>query len=69
MSTGVYLETQPGEFYIFHSWILHGSKRNASDSRRTGLNMRFAMLGDEFEPEFEYVPVVSPVERPAAAAG
>ena len=27
-----YLEAKAGEFYIFHSWILHGSAPNRSPS-------------------------------------
>jgi ectoine hydroxylase-related dioxygenase (phytanoyl-CoA dioxygenase family) len=51
----VNLEAQPGQFYLFHSWALHGSPPNASSEPRVGLNMRFAGRGDEVDPEFEYI--------------
>jgi ectoine hydroxylase-related dioxygenase (phytanoyl-CoA dioxygenase family) len=53
----VFLEAQPGEFWLFHSWLLHGSDANRSTARRAGLNMRFCMRGDEAQSEFEYLPV------------
>jgi 1,5-anhydro-D-fructose reductase (1,5-anhydro-D-mannitol-forming) len=68
MNSAVTLETGPGEFYIFHSWILHGSEGNRLNSKRTALNMRFTMRGDEFEPKFEYVPVTSPLDLPVVQA-
>jgi predicted dehydrogenase len=55
LSDAVSLEADPGEFYIFHSWVLHGSGLNTSDRRRAGLNMRFAAPGDAIEPQFEYI--------------
>lgn len=64
MSTAVTLETRPGEFYIFHSWVLHGSAINRAGLRRTALNMCYCMQGDEWEPEFEYVPMTSLPEQP-----
>jgi ectoine hydroxylase-related dioxygenase (phytanoyl-CoA dioxygenase family) len=59
----VLLELGPGEFYVFHSWILHGSPPNISDMRRTALNMRFVAPGGEMEPQLEYIPLrhASPV--------
>ena len=63
LSAAVTLETEPGEFYIFHSWILHGSDYNKSGLKRTALNMRFTLRGDELEPKFEYVPMTSPLEQ------
>jgi predicted dehydrogenase len=51
----VVLALEPGEFFIFHSWILHGSEANASARRRAGLNMRFVRRGHEADPAFEYV--------------
>jgi predicted dehydrogenase len=48
---------EPGEFYLFHSWLLHGSEANKSKGRRAGVNMRYAAVGDEFEDQFEYIPL------------
>ena len=48
---------RPGEFIIYHGWLLHGSGPNASDRRRAGLNMRFAPPGLECEGEFVYIPL------------
>jgi hypothetical protein len=54
----------PGEFIIYHAWLLHGSGPNTSSRRRAGLNMRFAPLGLECEDEFVYIPIeTSPVAR------
>lgn len=63
LSDAVFLELLPSEFYVFHSWILHGSGPNISDNRRAALNMRFAAPGGEVEPQFEYLPLrnASPV--------
>ena len=57
MDSAVMLDLKAGEFYIFHSWLLHGSGPNTSESRRAGLNMRFARQWDDVEEQFEYVPV------------
>jgi hypothetical protein len=69
LSRAVSLEASPGEFYIFHSWVLHGSGRNASDHRRVGLNMRFAAPNDAIEPGFEYLLLrsVAPSDAPDRA--
>lgn len=48
---------QPGEFIIYHGWLLHGSSPNTSARRRAGLNMRFAPNGLECEDEFVYIPI------------
>lgn len=48
---------QPGEFIIFHAWLLHHSGPNESDRRRAGLNIRFAPSGYECEDEFQYIPI------------
>ncbi len=48
---------EPGEFYLFHSWLLHGSEPSSSKGRRAGVNMRYAAVGDEFEADFEYIPL------------
>jgi predicted dehydrogenase len=55
LARNVVLALEPGEFFIFHSWILHGSEANASARRRAGLNMRFVRRGHEADPAFEYV--------------
>jgi predicted dehydrogenase len=62
LSRAVTFELEPGEFYLFHSWLLHGSDANDSPGRRAGLNMRYAAVGDEYEEKFEYIPLVC---RPA----
>lgn len=46
---------KPGEFYIFHSWLLHSSGTNTSNSPRTGLNMRFMSARDSVEPLYDYI--------------
>jgi predicted dehydrogenase len=48
---------QPGEFIIYHGWLLHGSGANRSAHRRAGLNMRFAPPGLECEKGFVYIPL------------
>jgi predicted dehydrogenase len=47
--------TKPGEFYIFHSWVLHSSGLNASSHPRSALNMRFMSADEQVEPCFEYI--------------
>jgi predicted dehydrogenase len=58
---------KPGEFIIFHAWLLHGSGPNDSDRRRAALNIRFAPPGYECEDEFAYIPItcgdVAPSDR------
>ena len=58
---------KPGEFIIYHGWLLHGSSPNDSDRRRAGLNMRFAPAGLECEEEYLYIPIqtseVTPSDR------
>ena len=48
---------EPGEFYLFHSWLLHGSEANKSKGRRAGVNMRYTATGHEYEEDFEYIPL------------
>jgi len=55
ISRAVTLALEPGEFYLFHSWLLHGSLANDSPLRRAGLNMRYVAEGDEFDESFEYI--------------
>jgi ectoine hydroxylase-related dioxygenase (phytanoyl-CoA dioxygenase family) len=50
---------QPGQFYLFHSWLLHGSNANDTTGRRAGLNMRFVRVGDEHEANCVYVPLAA----------
>jgi 1,5-anhydro-D-fructose reductase (1,5-anhydro-D-mannitol-forming) len=57
LSRAVLLDLGPGEFYIFHSWILHGSGPNSSEGRRAALNMRFVAPGGEVEPQSRYLPL------------
>lgn len=65
LSRAVLLDLGPGEFYIFHSWILHGSGPNTSEGRRAALNMRYVAPGGEVEPQSRYLPLreTSPVAR------
>jgi 1,5-anhydro-D-fructose reductase (1,5-anhydro-D-mannitol-forming) len=49
LSSAVPLEAEAGEFYIFHSWLLHSSGPNTSEDRRAALNMRFIAPGGEAE--------------------
>ncbi|MGB5587275.1 MAG: phytanoyl-CoA dioxygenase family protein, partial [Gammaproteobacteria bacterium] len=58
ISRAVTLDLKPGEFYIFHSWLLHTSGPNASNGRRAGLNMRYAAQGEECDTQFEYFPLL-----------
>jgi predicted dehydrogenase len=61
-----FLEARPGEFWLFHSWLLHGSDASPSGARRAALNMRFCERGDEVESEFEYLPLRGPIARDPA---
>ncbi|MBW2500215.1 MAG: phytanoyl-CoA dioxygenase family protein [Deltaproteobacteria bacterium] len=62
LDKAITFELKPGQFYIFHSWLLHGSDPNDSDLRRAGLNIRFARVGDEYDEGVEYFPL-SPAEE------
>jgi predicted dehydrogenase len=57
IASALSLDLEPGQFYIFHSWILHGSTANPSKLRRAGLNIRFARLGEEYDEGAEYFPL------------
>ena len=57
VSRAVFLELGPGEFYIFHSWVLHASGPNISKERRAALNMRYVAPGGEAESEVQYIPL------------
>jgi 1,5-anhydro-D-fructose reductase (1,5-anhydro-D-mannitol-forming) len=55
LNEAVTLELEAGEFYLFHSWVLHGSPPNATSARRAGLNARFVRRGDEYERDCVYL--------------
>jgi len=55
LSHAVTFAAEPGQFYLFHSWLLHGSDANASRTRRAGLNMRYASLAHQFDDSAEYI--------------
>ncbi len=55
------IELEPGEFIIFHSWLLHGSSPNTSSERRAALNVRYVAQGHECE-SVEYIPLECPCE-------
>ena len=57
LATAVTFALEPGEFYLFHSWLLHGSEANASAKRRAGLNMRYVAVDHEYEDDIEYFPL------------
>ncbi len=57
IARAVPLELRPGQFYIFHSWVLHGSPPNPLPQRRAGLNMRYAPQGCRREPGVEHFPL------------
>ncbi len=57
LARAVTFALRPGEFYIFHSWLLHGSGPNTSKIRRAGLNSRYSPQGYDCEPEVEYIPL------------
>jgi hypothetical protein len=58
-SRTVSFDAAPGEFYLFHSWILHLSTANASTSPRTGLVMRFVTPSDAVQPHTDYTTVTA----------
>ena len=55
LERAVTLTLEPGEFYLFHSWLLHASDANASRGRRAGVNMRYASPAHQFESTAEYI--------------
>jgi ectoine hydroxylase-related dioxygenase (phytanoyl-CoA dioxygenase family) len=57
IDAAVTLELAAGEFYLFHSWLLHGSPPNGGAARRAGLNARFVRRGDERERGCVYLPL------------
>ena len=68
LASAVTLKLEAGEFYLFHSWLIHGSAPSSIAVRRAGLNMRYIAPGDCYEPECQYIPLdcARPAE-PAAA--
>jgi ectoine hydroxylase-related dioxygenase (phytanoyl-CoA dioxygenase family) len=40
-STAVAIELEPGEFFLFDTWVLHSSMANTSGRRRTALSVRY----------------------------
>jgi ectoine hydroxylase-related dioxygenase (phytanoyl-CoA dioxygenase family) len=40
-STAVAMELEPGEFFLFDTWVLHSSPANTSGRRRTALSVRY----------------------------
>ena len=54
LSAAVALETAPGQFQVFHSWIVHISGPNTSNRPRTGLIARFVRPEDAIDPAIEY---------------
>ncbi len=57
VARAVTFELEPGQFYLFHSWLLHGSDVNRTRQRRAGLNMRYTRIGDEYEAGCIYLPL------------
>jgi len=57
LEQAVLLEAKAGQFYLFHSWLLHSSEPNSSEQRRAALNMRYVAPGCDLSPDFHYVPV------------
>jgi len=60
------LNLEAGEFYLFHSWLIHGSAPSSIAVRRAGLNMRYIAPADCYEAECQYIPL--DCRRPDEAA-
>jgi hypothetical protein len=54
LAQSVPLLTRPGDFYILHSWTLHRSLTNASDSPRSAIVLRFVAPDDAVQPGAQY---------------
>lgn len=54
LSRAVALEAAPHQFHVFHSWLVHISGPNDSDTPRTGLVARFVRPEDAIDPSIEY---------------
>lgn len=57
LASAVMLSLEAGEFYLFHSWLIHGSAPSSIAVRRSGLNMRYVAPADCYEPECQYIPL------------
>jgi ectoine hydroxylase-related dioxygenase (phytanoyl-CoA dioxygenase family) len=67
LASAVTLNLEPGEFYLFHSWLIHGSAPSSIAVRRAGLNMRYIAPADCYEPECQYIPLDCTGPREASA--
>jgi predicted dehydrogenase len=67
LAAAVTLNLEPGEFYFFHSWLVHGSAPSSIAVRRAGLNMRYVAPDDRYEPECLYIPLDCSRQAKAAA--
>lgn len=54
LSRAVALEAGPRQFHVFHSWLVHVSGPNTTDTPRTGLVARFVKPEDAIDPSIEY---------------
>jgi len=70
LTSAVTFNLEPGEFYLFHSWLIHGSAPSSIAVRRAGLNMRYIAPVDCYEAECQYIPLdcAGPGETTAARA-
>jgi len=70
LASAVTFNLEAGEFYLFHSWLIHGSAPSSIAVRRAGLNMRYIAPVDCYEAECQYIPLdcAGPGEAAAARA-
>jgi len=70
LRSAVTFKLAPGEFYLFHSWLIHGSAPISTAGRRAGLNIRYAAPDDRYDPDCLYIPLdcAGPGEARAARA-
>jgi len=70
LAAAVTFNLEAGEFYLFHSWLIHGSAPSSIAVRRAGLNMRYIAPADRYEAECQYIPLdcARPEETFVAAA-
>jgi predicted dehydrogenase len=57
LARAVHLELKPGQFILFHAWLLHSSGINRSKRRRAGLNIRFAREAEAHQAGVRYFPL------------
>lgn len=57
LASAVTFDLAPGEFYLFHSWLIHGSAPSSIAVRRAGLNMRYVSPADRYDPACYYIPL------------